>query len=132
MPAARLPARRAEFEHGDLSARPANARHLGQAAVGVGHVPQAERDRDDRKPIVLKRQVLGVGLDKRQFPADLRPRLFAAADLQHLAAKVGRDDLRLAPVARWKASARSPVPVQTSRIGSPGTGASLRTVHHRQ
>ena len=55
---------RRKFEHGDVAARRSDARHLGQAAIGVGHVAQAERHAHDLKRIARHRQRLGIGLDE--------------------------------------------------------------------
>ena len=73
--------------------------------------------RDDGETIVLKRQVLGVGFDERQLAADLRPRLLAAADLQHLAAEVGA---RRFPTCRPSPGER-PVPDRPCRCRHRGS-----------
>ena len=97
-PAPRLPLRHREFQHRHAPAGPANAHHLAQPAVRVGHVPQPEGHRDDLKLVVGKRQLLGVGLDERQPLAGPGPDALPAADRQHLRTKIGRHDRRrLAP-----------------------------------
>ena len=69
----RLPRGRRELEHGDAAAGRADARHLGQAAVGVGDVAQAERDAHDLERVARQRQRLGVGFDERDPRRRRRP-----------------------------------------------------------
>ena len=101
------------IENSSTTTRPpgADAGHLLESFERLGHVPQAERDRNDLEPIVGEREPLRVGFDKldRRRAGIERGRLLPG-QRQHLMREVGPHDAD--PPA-------SPPPVRDRQIARP-------------
>jgi hypothetical protein len=62
--------------------------HLGQGAMDVAHVPNAERDTGRVEAVMGKRQVLGVAILKTKDRSQIAPPNLLAADREHVISQI--------------------------------------------
>ncbi len=80
-----------ELQHHQPATRLEHAPHLAQGGLLVGHVAQAEGDRDQIEIVVREGQLLGIALCHRQHHAFVEQTV--AADAEHGTVDVGEPNL---------------------------------------
>src|SRR6266849_3714463 len=95
-PAEQPAARLGELQDGDAPAWLSDAHHLGQAAIRVRDVAQAERHCRYLKVVIRKRQPLCVGFQITDTIGSLLSVRFLASQDEHFVTKVSADDRNLA------------------------------------
>src|SRR5262245_2084771 len=70
----------------------ADAVHFTERLIGVRHVSQSKRDRDDLEMVVREREGRGIGFLKFQVPLPAEFTLLAPSNCQHFRAEVGSYD----------------------------------------